>query len=97
MSQVKLVRLSEPYANGSKVIHAVDLEINDPEFMVYVGPAGCRALAVASVRLLAMPLQFLPLMCWQFSGAGGVLRFSGWSGAAVSADLMMCLFACCWR
>ncbi|CAN5902833.1 sn-glycerol-3-phosphate ABC transporter ATP-binding protein UgpC [soil metagenome] len=41
MSQVKLVRLSKQYADGSKVIHAVDLEINDGEFMVFVGPSGC--------------------------------------------------------
>ena len=41
MSQVKLVRLSKQYADGSKVIHAVDLEIHDGEFMVFVGPSGC--------------------------------------------------------
>ena len=41
MSAVKLSKISKEYADGSKVIHAIDLEINDGEFMVFVGPSGC--------------------------------------------------------
>lgn len=41
MSSVKLRKISKEYADGSKVIHAIDLEINDGEFMVFVGPSGC--------------------------------------------------------
>jgi multiple sugar transport system ATP-binding protein len=41
MSAVKLSKISKEYADGSKVIHAIDLEINDGEFIVFVGPSGC--------------------------------------------------------
>ena len=41
MSAVKLSKISKEYADGSKVIHAIDLEIHDGEFMVFVGPSGC--------------------------------------------------------
>ncbi|MES2047852.1 MAG: sn-glycerol-3-phosphate ABC transporter ATP-binding protein UgpC [Pseudomonadota bacterium] len=41
MSSVKLSKISKEYADGSKVIHAIDLEIQDGEFMVFVGPSGC--------------------------------------------------------
>ncbi len=41
MSAVKLSKISKEYADGSKVIHAIDLAIHDGEFMVFVGPSGC--------------------------------------------------------
>lgn len=41
MSAVKLSQISKEYADGNQVIHAIDLEIHDGEFMVFVGPSGC--------------------------------------------------------
>ncbi len=41
MSAVKLSKISKEYADGIKVIHAIDLAIHDGEFMVFVGPSGC--------------------------------------------------------
>jgi multiple sugar transport system ATP-binding protein len=41
MSGVKLCNVSKAFADGNKVLHAVDLEIHDGEFMVFVGPSGC--------------------------------------------------------
>ncbi len=41
MPALKLVNVSKQYDDGSKVIHGIDLEIHDGEFMVFVGPSGC--------------------------------------------------------
>jgi multiple sugar transport system ATP-binding protein len=41
MSAVKLSKICKEYADGSKVIHGIDLSIHDGEFMVFVGPSGC--------------------------------------------------------
>lgn len=41
MSAVKLSKISKEYADSIKVIHAIDLTIQDGEFMVFVGPSGC--------------------------------------------------------
>jgi multiple sugar transport system ATP-binding protein len=41
MSAVKLSNISKEYAGGAKVIHGIDLAIDDGEFMVFVGPSGC--------------------------------------------------------
>ncbi len=40
MSQVKLEKVVKNYGNV-KVVHGIDLEINDCEFIVLVGPSGC--------------------------------------------------------
>ncbi|MBH0238091.1 ABC transporter ATP-binding protein [Methylobrevis albus] len=40
MATVQLKSVEKAYA-GHKVIHGVDLEIRDREFMVFVGPSGC--------------------------------------------------------
>ncbi|ABR47116.1 ABC transporter related [Alkaliphilus metalliredigens QYMF] len=41
MANVKLKRIEKVYPNGFKAVHGIDLEIEDGEFMVFVGPSGC--------------------------------------------------------
>ncbi|MFH1195685.1 MAG: sn-glycerol-3-phosphate ABC transporter ATP-binding protein UgpC [bacterium] len=41
MADVKLTNVSKIYDGKNKVVHNVDLEINDREFVVLVGPSGC--------------------------------------------------------
>ncbi len=41
MAAVKLINVSKVYDGKNKVVHEVDLEINDKEFVVLVGPSGC--------------------------------------------------------
>lgn len=41
MAKVLLKKVEKVYENGFKAVHGVDLEINDGEFMVFVGPSGC--------------------------------------------------------
>jgi multiple sugar transport system ATP-binding protein len=41
MSQVKLSNIVKHYDDGTEVIHGIDLDIRDGEFVVFVGPSGC--------------------------------------------------------
>ena len=41
MAKVVLKGLRKIYENGFKAVHGINLEINDGEFMVLVGPSGC--------------------------------------------------------
>lgn len=41
MSNVVLKGVEKVYPNGFKAVHGIDLEIEDGEFMVLVGPSGC--------------------------------------------------------
>lgn len=41
MSQVKLSNIVKHYDDGTQVIHGIDLDIRDGEFVVFVGPSGC--------------------------------------------------------
>lgn len=41
MAQLSLRKIKKVYPNGFQAVHGVDLEINDGEFMVFVGPSGC--------------------------------------------------------
>jgi len=41
MSSVSLKNIKKTYPNGNAVIHGVDLEIKQGEFIVFVGPSGC--------------------------------------------------------
>jgi len=41
MGGIALRKISKVYANGVRAVDAVDLEIQDGEFMVLVGPSGC--------------------------------------------------------
>ena len=41
MAQVSLKGIRKQYDDGKAVIHGVDLDIGDGEFIVFVGPSGC--------------------------------------------------------
>ena len=41
MARLSLRKIEKIYPNGFKAVHGVDLEVNDGEFMVFVGPSGC--------------------------------------------------------
>lgn len=41
MSGIHLQAVNKVYPNGFQAIHGVDLDIQDGEFMVFVGPSGC--------------------------------------------------------
>ncbi|MCO4793292.1 MAG: sn-glycerol-3-phosphate ABC transporter ATP-binding protein UgpC [Bacteriovoracaceae bacterium] len=40
MAEIKLEKIEKSYGS-TKVVHGIDLEINDKEFVVLVGPSGC--------------------------------------------------------
>lgn len=41
MAKVQLKNLEKVYGNAFKAVHGINLDINDGEFMVFVGPSGC--------------------------------------------------------
>ncbi|HIE0613005.1 TPA: sugar ABC transporter ATP-binding protein, partial [Serratia marcescens] len=41
MAGIQLNSVKKVYPNGFHALHGVDLEIEDGEFMVFVGPSGC--------------------------------------------------------
>jgi len=41
MSAVTLRQVSKVYPNGFKAVHEIDLDVDDGEFMVLIGPSGC--------------------------------------------------------
>ncbi|MBU5483281.1 sn-glycerol-3-phosphate ABC transporter ATP-binding protein UgpC [Clostridium sp. MSJ-11] len=41
MAKVILEKVEKVYPNGFKAVHGINLEVNDGEFMVFVGPSGC--------------------------------------------------------
>ncbi|MBU1432060.1 ATP-binding cassette domain-containing protein, partial [Myxococcota bacterium] len=41
MARVELDKLQKQYPNGFKAVAALDLTIEDGEFIVLVGPSGC--------------------------------------------------------
>ncbi|MDQ1604686.1 MAG: multiple sugar transport system ATP-binding protein, partial [Actinomycetota bacterium] len=41
MAAIVLDKVDKEYAGGVKAVDALDLEIQDGEFMVLVGPSGC--------------------------------------------------------
>lgn len=41
MAQVQLKNLEKIYGNAFKAVHGINLDIEDGEFMVFVGPSGC--------------------------------------------------------
>src|SRR5438552_16834525 len=41
MAQVEFERVSKVYADGTRAVNDVNLDVRDGEFMVHVGPSGC--------------------------------------------------------
>ena len=41
MAAITLQRVSKVYADGTRAVNSLDLEVSDGEFMVLVGPSGC--------------------------------------------------------
>jgi len=41
MAELQLKSLEKNYGNGFKAVHGIDLEVQEGEFMVLVGPSGC--------------------------------------------------------
>ena len=41
MANVELKQVAKSYDGKTKVIHGIDLQIKDGEFVVFVGPSGC--------------------------------------------------------
>src|SRR3979490_2921415 len=51
MAAIELDRLTKVYADGTRAVHELDLEIADGEFVGFVGPAGCGK--TSAVRMIA--------------------------------------------
>ncbi|MBL8508085.1 MAG: sn-glycerol-3-phosphate ABC transporter ATP-binding protein UgpC [Chitinimonas sp.] len=51
MAELKLKNLQKTYEDGPTVIHGIDLDIRDGEFMVFVGPSGCGK--TTTLRMIA--------------------------------------------
>jgi multiple sugar transport system ATP-binding protein len=51
MARVLLKKVEKVYPNGFKAVKAIDLEIQDGEFMVIVGPSGCAKSTI--LRMIA--------------------------------------------
>ena len=41
MSVIKLININKIYPNGVRAVVDFNLDINDKEFVVFVGPSGC--------------------------------------------------------
>src|SRR5881409_1272267 len=51
MAKIQLDRLTKVYADGTKAVSGLDLQIADGEFVVFVGPSGCGKTSV--LRMVA--------------------------------------------
>ena len=51
MAAIELDRLTKVYADGTRAVHELDLEIADGEFVVFVGPSGCGK--TSALRMVA--------------------------------------------
>src|SRR6266487_1329271 len=51
MAEIQLDRLTKVYPDGTEAVSALDLEIADGEFVVFVGPSGCGKTSV--LRMVA--------------------------------------------
>ncbi len=51
MATIELERLTKVYADGTRAVHELDLEIADGEFVVFVGPSGCGK--TSALRMIA--------------------------------------------
>jgi multiple sugar transport system ATP-binding protein len=51
MAEIALEQLTKVYADGTKAVAALDLEVADGEFVVFVGPSGCGK--TTALRMIA--------------------------------------------
>src|SRR5437764_1169179 len=51
MATIGLDKLTKVYADGTRAVHELDLEIGDGEFVVFVGPSGCGK--TSALRMIA--------------------------------------------
>jgi multiple sugar transport system ATP-binding protein len=51
MAAIELERLTKVYADGTRAVHELDLQIADGEFVVFVGPSGCGK--TSALRMVA--------------------------------------------
>ena len=51
MAAIALDRLTKVYADGTRAVHELDLDIADGEFVVFVGPSGCGK--TSALRMIA--------------------------------------------
>src|SRR5438034_499946 len=51
VAAIELDRLTKIYADGTRAVHELDLEIADGEFVVFVGPSGCGK--TSALRMIA--------------------------------------------
>jgi multiple sugar transport system ATP-binding protein len=51
MAAIELERLTKVYADGTRAVHELDLDIADGEFVVFVGPSGCGK--TSALRMIA--------------------------------------------
>ena len=49
--RIELDQLTKVYADGTRAVHELDLEIADGEFVVFVGPSGCGK--TSALRMVA--------------------------------------------
>jgi len=48
---IELERLTKVYADGTRALHELELEVGDGEFVVFVGPSGCGK--TSALRMIA--------------------------------------------
>ncbi len=51
VAAIELERLTKVYADGTRAVHELDLEVADGEFVVFVGPSGCGK--TSALRMIA--------------------------------------------
>jgi len=65
VAAIELDGLTKIYADGTRAVHELDLEIADGEFVVFVGPSGCGK--TSALRMIAGLEEI----------SGGVVRVGG--------------------
>jgi len=51
VAAIELAKLTKVYADGTRAVHELDLDIADGEFVVFVGPSGCGK--TSALRMIA--------------------------------------------